>query len=131
MTVFQYFRDDRPWSSEQIESPTWADVEAAIRRMDNYCFPVVWLNCDEDDNEDESEDIFCVIGGDGRWTLFRFMGEWNYEDPNGGDGEVRLWESDQGCFCRERNVITEAEKVLRITKKYYETGTYDNLDDVA
>lgn len=127
MTVIRYYRDQRPWDTEQVLSPSWPDVETAIRRMDNHCFPIVWLNCDE---EDDAEDIFNVIGGDGRWALFHMMSEWHYEDPNGGDAEVRLWTSDQGYYCKEKNIITDVEKVLRITKQYYETGSYDGLDDV-
>jgi hypothetical protein len=127
MTVIRYYRDGRHWDSEQVRSPSWSDAEAAIRRMDNYCFPIVQLNCTE---HEDDEGIFNVIGGDGRWALFHMMGEWQYEDPSGGDGEVRLWDSDQGYFCKERNVLTDIERVLRITKAFYDTGSYDHLDEV-
>jgi hypothetical protein len=127
LTVIRYYRDGRPWDAEDVPAPSWANVEAAIRRMDNYCFPIVQLNCTE---SDEDESIFNVIGGAGRWALFHLYGEWQYEDLTGGGGEVRLWDSDQGYFCRERNVLTDVEKVLRITKAFYETGSYDHLDDV-
>ena len=63
-------------------------------------------------------------------SFFHQMGDWQYEDPNGGDDEVRLWESDQGYFCCEKNVLTDIEKVLRRIKVFYETGSYDNLDQV-
>jgi hypothetical protein len=66
----------------------------------------------------------------GAWALFHIMGEWQYEDPAGGDGEVRLWESDQGYFCRGKNVLADIEKVLRITKAFYDTGSYDELNAV-
>lgn len=128
MTVIRYYRDSRPWDSVDVPSPAWEDVEAAIRKMDNYCFPIVQLNCTEFEDDEE---IFNVIGGDGRYALFHMMGEWQYEAPNGGDGEVRLWDSDQGYFCQERNVITDIDKVLRITKAFYDTGSYDGLDHVA
>jgi hypothetical protein len=58
------------------------------------------------------------------------MGDWQYEDPVGGDDEVRLWDSDQGYFCREKNVLRDVEKVLRIAKAYYDTGSYDGLEGV-
>jgi hypothetical protein len=58
------------------------------------------------------------------------MGDWQYENAGGGEGEVRLWESDQGYDCREKNVLTDVAKVLRITKAFYETGSYDKLDTV-
>ena len=127
MTVIRHYRDGRHWDAEQVNSPAWSDVESAIRRMDNYCFPIVQLcktECEED------EEIFNVCGGDGRWALFHLMGDWQYENAGGGEGEVRLWESDQGYYCREKNVLTDIAKVLRITKVFYETGSYDNLDIV-
>lgn len=127
MTVIRYYRDGRPWDSQQIDSPPWADVEAAVRRMDNFCFPWVMLNTTDDD---EDEDVFNVMGGSGRWALFQIMGDWQYEDPAGGEAEVRLWDSDQGYFCKEKNVLTDVEKVLRITRAYYDTGSYDALDAV-
>lgn len=126
MTIIRYYRDGRPWDSEDVRSPAWLEVEAAIRRMDNFCYPIVQLNLTEDD-----ENIFNVIGGNGRWALFQMMGEWQYEDRHGDPSEVRLWDSDQGYFCTEKNVITDVEKVLRIARKFYETGSYDHLDDVV
>ena len=128
MSIIQYYRDGRPWSSEQVLSPSWTEVEAAIRRMDNDCFPIVDLNCTE---YEDDEDIFTVIGGDGRWALMQMMGDWQYEDPAGGDGEVRLWESDQGYFCKERNVLMDVEKVLRLVRAFYDSGSYARLEEVA
>ena len=58
------------------------------------------------------------------------MGEWQYAEPGGSEREVRLWDSDQGYFCCEKNVLRDVEKVLRIVKKFYETGSYDDLDSV-
>jgi hypothetical protein len=95
--------------------------------MDNYCFPIVQLNKTEDD---EDGGIFNILGGDGRWALFHDQGIWQYEDAEGGDDQVRLWESDQGYYCRQKNVLTDIEKVLRITKAFFETGSYDTLDSV-
>jgi len=92
--------------------------------MDNYCFPIVELNTGE---SDENENLFNICGGAGQWALFQIMGDWQYEDPAGGEGEIRLWDSDQGYYCKEKNVLTDIEKVLRITKGYYDTGTYEGL----
>ena len=127
MTSIRYYRDGRHWDAEQIDSPSWADVEFAIRRMDNYCFPIVELKTTDDE---EDENIFNICGGDGRWALFHMMGAWQYTQPGGSNKEVRLWESDQGYYCREKNVLTDIEKVLHIVKAFYETGSYDHLDSV-
>ena len=127
MTTIRYYRDGRQWDSERVTSPSWADVERAVRRMDNYCFPIVQLNTTE---SDESEAIFHICGGDGRWALFHSMGDWQYEEAGGSEDEVRLWDSDQGYYCHEKNVLRDIEKVLRITRAFYETGSYDTLDSV-
>ena len=128
MTVIQYFRDGRPWEEHTILSPSWSDVEAAIRRMDNYCFPIVQLNRTENE---EDEGIFNIFGGEGRYALAHMMGDWQYADPEGSKAEARLWESDQGYFCEERNILTDIEKVLRITRAFYESGSYEHLDEIA
>jgi hypothetical protein len=125
--VIRYYRDGRHWDVEKIVVPAWSDVEAAIRKMDNYCFPIVQLNTT--DNE-RAEDIFNICGGAGRWALFHMMGDWQYEEPGGGEGEVQLWDSDQGYYCSEKNILTDIEKVLRITKAFYDTGSYNGLDAV-
>lgn len=93
--------------------------------MDNVCLPLVQLNPTGDE---EDENTFNVIGGDGRWAMFQIMGEWHYENPTGGEGEALLWESGQGYACRERNVLTDVEAVLRIARKFYETSDYAELN---
>lgn len=35
MSIIRYYRDARPWDVKQIDSPSWPDVESAIRLMDN------------------------------------------------------------------------------------------------
>ena len=94
MTVIRYYRDERPWDADVIRLPPWPSVEAAIRRMDNYCFPIVQLNAVEDD---ESEDVFFIFGGDGRWALAQRMGDWQYERQSGKPSEsFNNDESDHG-----------------------------------
>lgn len=135
MTATKYDRNNPDdWQFENRRLPSWPDVENAIRRMDNDCFPIVELSC----NDLLDDDNFCVIGGAGQIALFHKMDRWQYEDPNGGNSEVRLWDSDPGIFspqrhgffCKERNVLTDVEKVLRIVKAFYYTGTHDGLNDV-
>jgi hypothetical protein len=127
MIVTRYYRDGRPWDQELVDAPTWAAVEAAIRRMDNYCFPIVELNPTD---EEDSQSMFNVVGGAGRWALFNIMGRWQYADPAGSNEEVRLQASDQGYFCAAKNVLTDIEKALRITREFYDTGSYDGLNAV-
>ena len=53
MTITRYY-DKGPWDTKVVNSPSWNDVETAIRKMDNYYFPIVQLflteNTDDEDN---------------------------------------------------------------------------------
>ena len=127
MEAIRYYRDRRPWDTERIEAPTWAQVEEAIRRMDNYCFPIVHLNTTD---VPWNDDIFNVEDRPATSTADDMMGEWQYEDPAGSDEEVRLWDSDQGYYCKAKNILTDVEKVVRIARVYYDTGSNEGLDAV-
>ncbi|MCB9614089.1 MAG: hypothetical protein H6721_25670 [Sandaracinus sp.] len=116
------------WTSEDVIAPTWSRVEQAIRRMDDVEYPIVQLHPSDDDEEGAS---FHVLGGNGRWVLFDLFGAWQYEDPKGGDADVRLWQSDQGYFCKERNLVHDVDRVLRITKAYFDTASYEEVDRAA
>src|SRR5437762_3319891 len=107
MLIVRYYRDGRHWDTERINAPAWPEVEAAIRRMDDYCFPIVQLNPTD---EDWGEDVLNVIGGAGRWALFETMEKWQYEDPQGSDEPISLWKSDQGYSCKAKNILTDVEK---------------------
>lgn len=95
--------------------------------MDNYCYPLVQLNATD---TEEDENIFNICGGAGHWALFHMMGAWQYEEPGGSEEEVRLWDSDQGYYCHKKNVLVDVEKVIRVVKAFYETGSYDDLDSL-
>jgi hypothetical protein len=123
-----HYHRDRHWDAEYTAAPDWDDVAAAFRRMDDHFYPIVQLSCAE---RADDETMFNVIGGDGRFALFHQMGDWQYSDPAGSDDEVRLWTSDQGYFCAQRNVLTDIDKVLRIAKTHYESGSYAGLDAVG
>ena len=131
MAILRYYQDVHPWDVKLVKNPTWEEVEAAIRQMDDYYFPNVLLSRLEfDDGEDvfSDEDAFHILGAANKCTLA--MGGWQYEDPDGSTSEVRLWESDQGYYCQERNVIRDIDKTLRIVKEIYETGSYKDSDAV-
>ena len=127
LTEVEYFRDERPWAEHRTASPAWNDVEAAVRRMDNFCFPFVQLHPTE---SDDAEDTLYIIGGNGRYAMSHMMGEWQYVDATRGDAPAHLWESDQGYECLECNILTDVAKVLRIAKHFYETGNYAQLDKI-
>jgi hypothetical protein len=128
MDVTRYLPGREP-DQETVVSPTWADVEAAVRPMENYCYPIVELSTSDNENDDAK---FVIIGGAGRWALSHNYGEWQYVDATStDDSEVRLWESDQGYFCERKNVLTDIKNVLRIIRRYFDTSSYGDLDAVA
>ncbi len=134
MTIVEYFKDDRPSCNHRVDNPTWNEINQAIKQMDNYCYPIVLLSCiqlSEDESCFDDEDSFNIIGGNGKLALFHFMAEWQYENSYGGEEEVRLWDSDQGYFCQEKNIIYDIELALRIVKEFYETCSYNKLDNVT
>ncbi len=128
MTVIQYYRDGRPWTSEEILNPKWEQVENAVKAMDNYCFPVVWLHPSENPDDEKTLDI---IGGNGRWAVFHHMGDWQYSDGSGDETEVRLWESDQGYECQEHNVIKDIKLLLEYVRLFYDTASYAKLKQLS
>jgi hypothetical protein len=109
-----------------VERPSWPDVQAAIRRMENFCFPIITLSFDTSE-----QDGLIVVGGPRRYSATRVDGSWIYERPGGGDQEVRLWDSDQGFYCRERNILRTRRKTLEIAKAFYETGDFEQVAEVA
>jgi hypothetical protein len=116
---------------EEIAFPTWSQVETAVRRMENYCFPFVSLSVDNDPYDDRLE-AFWIIGGNGRWAMRQSaLDGWEYEMAGGGEEDVRLWESDQGYFCKAKNIVTDIEEVLRVTREFYESGSYAGLGPVT
>jgi hypothetical protein len=127
LTIIHY-PPRKQWRSVEIRSPDWEDVSAAIRQMDDNEYPLVemsWANMDDGDVDEES--LHIVGGGASGFAMTNFTGEWRFEDPDGGDEEVRLWQSDQGYFCKRRNIIADVDVVLKITKVYFETGSYDEV----
>jgi hypothetical protein len=112
--------------SEIIARPSWAQVQAAIRRMDNFCYPIVTIATDA-----EEQHALIIVGGPRRFAVADLTGTWQYERPEGGHQEVRLWASDQGYYCRERNIIRSRRSVLDLARAFFETGDLAKVVEVA
>jgi hypothetical protein len=122
MSVIRYYRDRPGWDKEDVASPDFGLIEEAIKRMDNYCFPIVQLNPGQ---HEDDEGTLQIVGGNGQIAVFGL--DWCFEDPNGSNTEVRLWESDQGYFTREKNILTDITDVLRLARTFSETSSYREL----
>ncbi|MDO5692143.1 MAG: hypothetical protein Q4G70_06655 [Pseudomonadota bacterium] len=127
LSTIEYFPDGRPWQETLLARPDCDAVETAIRRMDNHWYPIVVLSKLDVDAATEDENGFHIIGGNGRYALFEHMGGWQYANPTGSEADAELWSSDQGYFCQEKN-IADLALTLRLARIFFETGSYEALD---
>ena len=96
--------------------------------MDDAEFPIVQLSWNDVDSCFDDETSFNIVGGSATgFALFEFIPGWKFDSPEGGDEDVRLWQSDQGYFCKRRNIIVDIGLVLKLSKVYFETGSYDQV----
>jgi hypothetical protein len=131
LVAVRYYRDRDGWDSLLTRGPTWQDVARAVTRMEDWCWPIVILSCRAEGTADEiweDEHALHLVGGAGRFALFQMMGEWRYLDPDGSTAEARLWQSDQGYSCADREVLTDLDAALRLARGYFESGSYRALD---
>jgi hypothetical protein len=116
----------QPWRCVEVRSPKWEEVSAAIRKMDDDEYPIVQLSWKNVDSCFSDEESFNVIGGGASgFALFEMIPGWKFDNPDGSDEDVRLWQSDQGYFCKRRNIIVDIDEILKLTRVYFETGSYD------
>lgn len=77
LAIIRYYRDRAGWDSELVGDPEWDRVDAAIRQMDDFSYPIVLLSCLECESGEHAfadEDAFNVVGGSGRFALFQLTG---------------------------------------------------------
>lgn len=121
-----YTDGGRNWRTEDIHHPSWDAVEEAIRRLDGYWYPFVWLFKDVEAPEDAFPDLN-ILGGPNEFTLDRFRDDEyvRYYDLSRGDDEIEVWRSDQGYTCEAKYCCPSLEIVLRAAKYYCEHGALD------
>ncbi|RDS81894.1 hypothetical protein DWU99_15865 [Dyella psychrodurans] len=95
--------------------------------MDDNGHPIVQLSWDDVDSCFDDESSFNIIGGGASGFALFEMNGWQFDDPRGSDEDVRLWQSDQGYFCKRRNIIDDIDVVLKLARIYFETGSYDEV----
>ena len=100
--------------------------------MDDNERPIVQLSWKNVESCFDDEESFNVIGGTvSGFAVFECIKGWSFEDPLGDDEDVRLWQSDQGYFCKRKNIIADVDKVLELARVYFETGSYDGVQSVC
>ena len=125
------YRSHWDWSSEKLRRPAWADIEAAVRRLDRFHYPFVWLWATEEGSPpalDGTSESLEVMGGEGVWWLagtFEGYFQRRLDYPERGEKEVRLWTSDQGFVSVERHVCRDIEAVVQAVRYYADNGGFD------
>jgi hypothetical protein len=121
-----YSPDGSTWRTEEKVHPHWRDIEAAIRRLDQYCYPFIWLYRADHLEENDPYD-FDVIGGNDLYALDGIAKgkSFTYVRPDGGAELIRVWRSDQGFETAARYVCQDIDTVLQATKYFCDYGTPD------
>jgi hypothetical protein len=109
----------------EVRSPAWEAVSDAIRKMDDAEYPIVQLSWKDVGSCFHDEESLNIIGGASGFALFEMIGGWKFENPAGGEEDVRLWQSDQGYFCKRKNLILDIDEVLMLVEVYFNTGSYE------
>src|SRR5215469_11223368 len=114
------------WRIEDIPDPIWDAIETAIRRLDRFRYPFVWLYRDKDSVADAVPD-FAVTGGEGVFAFECIAGgmAYRYVDPDHSDNEIAVWKSDEGAVFAERFCCYSLETVLQATRYFCEHGAPD------
>jgi hypothetical protein len=114
------------WRREDIPDPTWDAIETAIRRLERFRYPFVWLYRDKDSVADAVPD-FAVTGGEGVFAFECIAGgmAYRYVDPDHGDNDIAVWKSDEGAVFAERFCCFSLEAALQATRYFCEYGAPD------
>lgn len=111
---------------EKTRHPSWRQIEVAIRRLDRFQYPYVWLVLAEDeDDSNELENTLQVMGGKGAYFVNFNAGDFDnvtLSYPDAANEGIEVWESDQGFSASAREVTSDVELVLRIARHFADTG---------
>jgi hypothetical protein len=125
LEVTEYAPSGAGCDTHVIPNPTWKQVEAAIRALNHYCLPFIFIGLQD---ECFGENCLSVLGGPNGYAISAAdaEGAWlQYCDPTHTGGEVPVWTSDQGFYPSERNVTYDIDLVLRVARHYAERGELD------
>jgi len=114
------------WRTETSLDPLWADIEAAIRRLDRFRYPFIWLFRNAE-VELYTPLEFNVVGGDGEFAMDSTAdGAYQrYYDESRGNEEIAIWRSDQGATFEAKYCCSSLDTVLRATHYFCDHGALD------
>jgi hypothetical protein len=110
-----------PLAVEFVHDAAWGQIEQAVRALDGHSHPLVRLWAGEPEQAPGLE----VIGGNGKYVLREVEDGWVYYDSGKGDEEVKVQTSGEGYRCPAYYVCTDLEQVLRVARRFCETGTFE------
>jgi hypothetical protein len=110
--------------SEIVPNPTWEQVEAAVRRLDNASLNDLYLQPDADN----SETYLCVGGGGGRYVLAGVLAGDRFPtlvDPNrpAEPAELLRVGGQEGDY--PANVVHDLETTLAAVQAFWASGSFD------
>jgi hypothetical protein len=118
-------RFDWEWN-ESYAFPTWAEVEAAIRRLDANEFAGVDFVLDDVSPAEEEPPSLHITGGQGQYIISYSDGSRvprYYMDPGkAGEELIGVIRRDQGVWVRPNLVCLDLELVVAIARYTAETG---------
>jgi Lon protease-like protein len=112
------------WSAHEVPNPTWDQIELALRRLDQFEYPYVWLllGSGGDWGLMEKEGYLNILGGNG---IFCVDGATPFDgrrrlsvSQHSRETTVDVWLSDQGFSTEERFVCKDIETVIRVARHF-------------
>ena len=124
------------WEEEHTPDPTWDQIEAAIRRLDKFRFPIVNLYLKPVPPSDQSRSSlpkrstpdFEIVGGKRVYFMVGSLHGYfqrRYLNPKPNGNEIRLWISDQGFEEDDQFVCHDIRIVLQAVRYFCEHGDFD------
>ena len=118
LQLYLHSAEGVPLVGELVDAPSWEQVECGIRGLDGHTHPRVRLWAGQPGEPPGLE----IIGGGGKYALREVGDGWVYYDPNGADEDVWVQTSGAGHRCAGYYVCTDVERVLRIARRFFESG---------
>jgi hypothetical protein len=119
LEILPHSAEGAPLTGEWVDAPSWEQVECSIRGLDGHAHPLVRLWAGQPREAPGLE----IIGGGGKYALREVGSGWVYYDPNGADEEVEVQTSGAGHRRAGYYVCTDVERVLRIARRFFESGS--------